>query len=84
MGLRPVHWGGGGGGGHRGVVVVVGLNSPNCSTSCETPKGIQCCIPLGISQVVSLLQGMVEKWGGGGGVIGYCHRSCSSWRATSP
>ena len=63
--------------------MVVGLNSPNCSTSCETPKGIQCCkmsIPLGVSQVVSYYK---EWWksGGGGGLIGYCHHSCSSWRA---
>ena len=48
------------------VVVVVGLNSPNCSTSCEAPKGIQCCkmsIPLGVSQVVSYY----KEWRKSGG-----------------
>ena len=45
-----------------------GIEFPFCSTSCETPKGIQCCkmsIPLGISQVVFILQKLAEKWGEG-------------------
>ena len=52
MGLRPVHRGAQGCGGGGG-----GIEFPFCSTSCETPKGIQCCkmsIPLGVSQVVSM------------------------------
>ena len=58
MGLRPVHRGGeqGGGGGEQGCGGGGGIEFPFCSTSCETPKGIQCCkmsIPLGVSQVVS-------------------------------
>ena len=55
-------------------VVVVGLNSPN--TSCETPKGIQCCkmsIPLGVSQVVSYYK---EWWKSGG--RGWSNRILSS------
>ena len=61
----------------------MGLNSPNCSTSCdETPKGIQCCkneYSFGCLTGSIILQRTVEKWGGGeglgGGLIGYCHRA---------
>ena len=56
------------------VLVVVGLNSPNCSRFNYTVK---MSIPLGVSQVVSYY----KEWRGGGGLIGYCHHTCSSWRA---
>ena len=59
------------------MVVVVGLNSPFALlTSCETPKGMQCCkmsIPLGISQVVSYY----KEWRKSGG-RGWCNRILSS------
>ena len=48
----------------------------NCSTSCEIPKGIQCCkmsIPLGVSQVVSYY----KEWQKSGG-RGWCNRILSS------
>ena len=57
----PYTGGGGGGCGGGG-----GIEFPFCSTSCETPKGIQCCkmsIPLGVSQVVSYY----KEWRKSGG-----------------
>ena len=56
------------------MVVVVGLNSPNCSTSCETPKGIQCCNSFGC------LTGsiIITRNGGKVGGRGWCNRILSS------
>ena len=68
MGLRPVRGGGtqGCGGGDGGI------KFPFFSTSCETPKGIQCCkmsIPLGVSQVVSYYKEWRKSGGRGDTVI---------------